>query len=73
MELWNATYPGTSAKLLYFETQIATFVGISMPGMKDEITIWENGTKMWQKVLSHQVSEQSPQNLSWVTSINENV
>ena len=27
--LWNATYLGISAKLLYSETQIATFVGIS--------------------------------------------
>ena len=28
MGLWNATYLGPSAKLLYFENQIATFVGI---------------------------------------------
>ena len=28
MALWNARYLGPSAKLLYFETQIATFVGI---------------------------------------------
>ena len=26
--LWNATYLGPSAKLLYFENQIATFLGI---------------------------------------------
>ena len=28
MGLWNATYLGPSAKLPYFENQIATFVGI---------------------------------------------
>ena len=28
MGLWNATYQGPSAKLLYFENQIAIFVGI---------------------------------------------
>ena len=28
MGLWNATYLKPSAKLLFFETEIATFVGI---------------------------------------------
>ena len=29
MRLWNATYLASSTKLLYFEAQISTFVGIS--------------------------------------------
>ena len=29
MELGNATYRGHSAKFLYFETEMTTFVGVS--------------------------------------------
>ena len=39
MGLWNVTYLGPSTKLIYFETQIAAFVGIW-----DELLLFETQT-----------------------------